>query len=264
MKIAKPDELGEDVRVAETVPAEHLAGVLAHDDALHVHGLGLDDDAEHGQHHRQLVGDQLAGGAKAAEQRVLVGARPSGDQDAERADAADGQHVEDTGVEVGEVGIGAERHDGDEQERADQHDQRSHLEDALVGLLRLDVFFLQPLADLGEQLHRAVRPRFHRTEPALHEAHHLEEEEVDDRAGRQQHGHRATKDAQQRLRPVGKIDREQHHRSMSPRMKYSEARIEITSGTYTPRNTHGTIEMLLKLAERILTRNGPRSPLLTT
>ena len=38
----------------------------------------------------------------------------------------------------------------------------------------------------------------------------------------------------------------------------------MTSGTYTPCSTHGTIEMLLKLAERIFTRNGPRSPLLTT
>ncbi len=35
----------------------------------------------------------------------------------------------------------------------------------------------------------------------------------------------------------------------------------MMSGTYTPRSSHGAIEMLLKLAERILTRNGPRSPL---
>ena len=123
------------------------------DDVLHVHRLGLDHHAEHGQHHRQLVGDQLPGGAQATEQRVLVGARPAGDQDAERADAADGEHVEDAGVEVGEVGVGPERHDRDQQERADQHDQRGHLEDPLVGLGRLDVFLLQPLADLGEQLH---------------------------------------------------------------------------------------------------------------
>ena len=65
-----------------------------------------------------------------------------------------------------------------------------------------DVFLLQPLADLGEQLHRAVRPGLHRAEAALHEAHHLEQEQVDDRAGGQQHGDGATEDAQQRLRPV--------------------------------------------------------------
>ena len=31
----------------------------------------------------------------------------------------------------------------------------------------------------------------------------------------------------------------------------------MTSGTYTPRSTHGAIEMLLNDAERIFTRNGP-------
>ena len=38
----------------------------------------------------------------------------------------------------------------------------------------------------------------------------------------------------------------------------------ITSGTYTPRVTHGTTEMLLNEAERIFTRNGMRSPFETT
>ena len=81
----------------------------------------------------------------------------------------------------------------------------------------LDVFLLQPLADLGEQLHRAVRPGLHRPEPALHEAHHLEEEEVDDRAGRQQHGDGATEDAQQRLPPVREVDREHALTDRCPR-----------------------------------------------
>jgi len=47
-------------------------------------------------------------------------------------------------------------------------------------------------------------------------------------------------------------------------MKYSEARIVMMSGTYTPFSAHEAIEMLLKLAERILQRNGPRSPFDTT
>ena len=54
------------------------------------------------------------------------------------------------------------------------------------------------------------------------------------------------------------------HRSMSPRMKYMLARIVMMSGTYTPRSSQGRIDTLEKLAERIFTRNGPRSPLLTT
>ena len=153
------DELGEQVRVADAVPAEDLAGVLRQHDALHVQRAGLDDHAEHGQHHRQLVGDQLTGGAQTAEQRVLVGTAPPGDEDAEHADRADREGVEDARLEVGEEGVGPERHHGDQQERADQHDERRDLEDARVGLLGLDVFLLQPLADLGEQLHRAVRAR---------------------------------------------------------------------------------------------------------
>ena len=38
----------------------------------------------------------------------------------------------------------------------------------------------------------------------------------------------------------------------------------MMSGTYTPRSSHGATEMLLKLAERIFTRNGPVSPFDTT
>ena len=120
-----------------------------------------------------------------------------------------------------------------------------------------------PDAYFGEQLHRAVRTGFHRAEAALHEAHHLEQEQIDDGARRQEHGDRATEHPEQRLAPVGNGDGD-HQRSMSPRMKYSDARIVMMSGTSTPRSTHGTTLMLLKLAERILTRNGPRSPLLTT
>ena len=92
--------------------------VLGDDDLLQVHRAGLDDDADDGQHHRQLVGDQLAGGTQAAEQRVLVGARPAGDEDADHARSTDtASSVEHAGLEVGEPGVGAERHDGDEQER---------------------------------------------------------------------------------------------------------------------------------------------------
>ena len=56
---------------------------LGDDDALQVHRAGLDHHADDREHQRQLVGDELAGGAQAAEQRVLVGARPAGHQDAD-------------------------------------------------------------------------------------------------------------------------------------------------------------------------------------
>ena len=38
----------------------------------------------------------------------------------------------------------------------------------------------------------------------------------------------------------------------------------MTSGTKTPRSSHGRIETLLNDAERIFTRNGPVSPFDTT
>ena len=38
----------------------------------------------------------------------------------------------------------------------------------------------------------------------------------------------------------------------------------MMSGTYTPRSTQGSTEMLLNEAERILQRKGPSPPWLTT
>ena len=135
----------------------------------------------------------------------------------------------------------------------------------------VQVLLLEELADLGEELHRPVRAGLHRAEAALHEADRLEQVEVDDRARGDEHRDDHAEDAQQRLAPVGDVGGKDpgaqqgvHQRSMSPRMKYRLARIVITSGTYTPFSSHGVIEMLLNEAERIFTRNGPRSPLLTT
>ena len=70
------------------------------DDALQAHGAGLDDDADDGEHHRQLVGDELAGGPQAADERVLVGRRPAGHEDADHRQRRHGQGEEDAGVEV--------------------------------------------------------------------------------------------------------------------------------------------------------------------
>ena len=41
------------------------------------------DDAQDGEHHRQLVGDQLSGRSQAPHERVLVGRRPAGDEHTE-------------------------------------------------------------------------------------------------------------------------------------------------------------------------------------
>ena len=50
---------------------------LGEDDALQVQGAGLDDHADHGQHHGQLVGDELAGGAEATDAASTCWPRPS-------------------------------------------------------------------------------------------------------------------------------------------------------------------------------------------
>ena len=84
---------------------------------------------------------------------------------------ADGEHVEDADVEVGEPGVGAERHGGvDEQHGADDEVGRQ-LEQGRGRPAGDDVLLLEPLADLGEQLHRAVGAGLVGAEPALHEAH---------------------------------------------------------------------------------------------
>ena len=82
--------------------AEDLAVGLGGDDALHVQRAGLDDHADDGEHHRQLVGDELAGGPQAADERVLVGRGPAGHEDADDRDRRHGQGEEDAGVEVGD------------------------------------------------------------------------------------------------------------------------------------------------------------------
>ena len=59
--------------LAESGASEDLTVVLGGHDPLHVEGAGLDHDTHHGEDHRQLVGDELAGGPQAPHQRVLVG-----------------------------------------------------------------------------------------------------------------------------------------------------------------------------------------------
>ncbi len=64
---------------------------------------------------------------------------------------------------------------------------RRHGEQPTVGTLGEQVLLLEELADLGEELDRAVGPGLHRTEAALHEADGLEEVHVHDRAGGEEH-----------------------------------------------------------------------------
>ena len=128
------DELREDQREADAVPAEDRAGALEGDDALQAHRAGLDHHADDREQQRQLVGDELRGGAQRAEERELVGARPPGHEHADDREARHRQRVEHADVEVldDDVGTGG---DHQEHEEGGDHDDRGReREDAPVGL----------------------------------------------------------------------------------------------------------------------------------
>ena len=91
------------------VAAEDGAVGLGEDDALQAQRAGLDDHADHGEHQGQLVGDELAGGAEATQQRVLVGRGPAGHEHADDRERRHGQGEEDADVEVLDDEVGAAR-----------------------------------------------------------------------------------------------------------------------------------------------------------
>ena len=194
----------------------------AQHDALQVHRAGLDDDADDREQQRELVGDELRGGAQRAEERELVRARPAGHEHADDREARDRQRVEHADVEVlhHEPRTGGD-HEEDEERR--EHDDRgSEREDPAVGLRRHDVLLLEELHAVADELEPAVEAtRVHRTEPALHVAHHLQQERVpeDERAEGNDREHDERLDRERRA--PADLQRERHgaHRSMSPRMK---------------------------------------------
>ena len=108
--------------------------LLREHDALQAHRAGLDDHADDREQQRQLVGDELGGGAQRAEQRELVRARPAGHEHADDREARHRQRVEHADVEVlhDEVGPGGDHHE--HEERRDDDDRGREREHAPVGL----------------------------------------------------------------------------------------------------------------------------------
>jgi hypothetical protein len=100
-----------------------------------------------------------------------------------------------------------------------------HREDPLVGLRRGDVFLLDELDAVTDELEPPVEPaRVHRTEPALHVAHHLEQEHVAEHERRERHDHQDDDRLDRERGAPADLERERkrvdrHQRSMSPRMK---------------------------------------------
>ena len=201
--------------------------MLREHDALEAHGAGLDHHADDREQQRQLVGDELRGGAQRADERELVGARPPGHEHADHREARHRQRVEHADVEVLHDEVGA-RGDHDEHEERRHHDDDGREgEDPPVGLARHDVFLLDELDAVAHELEPAVEPAgVHRAEPALHVAHHLEQEDVPEDQRRGGHDHQDDDRLQRERGAPPDVDREQavhvgdtDHRSMSPRMK---------------------------------------------
>ena len=94
------------------------------DDALQAHRAGLDHDTDDREHERQLVRDELRGGAQRAEQRVLVRARPTGHQHADDREGRDRERVEHADVETAATTSRGPGGDHDEHEERRQHDDR--------------------------------------------------------------------------------------------------------------------------------------------
>ena len=96
------------------------------------------------------------------------------------------------------------------------HDDRGReREDPAVGLRRHDVLLLEELHAVADELEPAVEAAgVHRPEPALHVAHHLEQERVpeDERAERNDGEHHDRLDRERR--PPADLER-QSHRSVT-------------------------------------------------
>ena len=119
-----------------------------------------------------------------------------------------------------QVGAGGDHEE--HEEGGDHHDRRSEREHPPVGPRRHHVFLLDELDAVADELEPPVEPaRVHRPEPALHVGHHLQQEHVaeNDGAERDDGEHDDRLDRQDRRLPSGDVEREQAHRSMSPRMK---------------------------------------------
>jgi hypothetical protein len=166
-----------------------VAGLdLRFDDAAHAHGAGKDHRADDSQHQRQLVRDQLAGSAEAAHQRVLVSRRPSGHKHPDGADRRDGKGIEHPNREVTEDEPWTERDNDEQCHGADQHPDWSGFEHGAVGVGRNQVFLLEELDAVGDELRPTpAAARKVGTDPVLHFCGELHLGEPNDHADEGNH-----------------------------------------------------------------------------
>jgi hypothetical protein len=109
------------------------------------------------QAHRDLVGDQLGGGAHRAEEAVLRARRPAGEQQAVERERAEGEEVEDADRDVDSVEPEpvldvAERQDRERDDPGEDHDGGGDREEEGDRRLRPEHLLPGELDDVGEGL----------------------------------------------------------------------------------------------------------------
>ena len=108
--VAAMKKISTRERLLEHVPVGEPARLVEHD-LVEAHRPGQQDQADDRQRERDLVADDLRRRAEAAEQRVLVVARPAGHQQPDDRQPADGEEVQQPEVEVLAEQAGRERDD---------------------------------------------------------------------------------------------------------------------------------------------------------
>ena len=143
---------------SEDEPVRPDSGVsrLKVDDGDGGERAGLHDDDDGGKNQRDLVADHLRDGAHGPEQGVLASAGPSGHEDGQFHHGADGEEVEDSGVEIDEHHISADGENRIAQERRrDQKDRRQKMHRVVRGDWD-DVFLGERLDAVGDGLQEAA------------------------------------------------------------------------------------------------------------
>ena len=119
---------------------------------------GQHDHADRRQQQRQLVADDLGRGANAAQQRVLIEARPAAHHQADHGQPADREEVEQTNVHVEADQARRERDDQQGQHGGEVDDDRREGEHRRVGAGRREVLLGQHLEAVEDRRQRAPRP----------------------------------------------------------------------------------------------------------
>ena len=161
------------------------------------------------QRHRQFVADHLRRTAQAAQQRIFIVRRPSGERHAVHAQAGNAEDEQHADIEIGqlhrggdgrnvhraeidrrEAQLGAERNHGDGNQREQHRDKWRQKPEHFVHVGRHHVFLGDQLDDVGQRLQQSVRTHAPRSDAQLDVSQHLALQPLQVRErGQQNEGH---------------------------------------------------------------------------